>query len=59
MPLAELRVLSGTSSMKPSIAVALREKFAGSRLILRFARAESELRLLMAVLPRYSDLSVC
>ena len=59
MPLAELRVLSGIASIKPSITVALREKFAASRLILRFARAESELRLLKAVLPRYSDLSVC
>ena len=59
MPLAELRVLSGTSSMKPSIAVALREKFAGSRLILRFARAEFGSRVEIAADRRYSDLSTC
>ena len=59
MPLAELRVLSGTSSMNPSIAVALREKFAGSRLILRFARAEFGSRVEIAADRRYSDLSTC
>ena len=59
MPLAELRVLCGTSSIKPSIAIALREKFAGSRLILRFARAEFGSRVEIAADRRYSDLSTC
>ena len=43
--------------MKSSMAVALREKFAASKLILSFARAESGLRVERADDRRYSSLS--
>ena len=59
MPLAELRVLSGIASIKPSITDALRLKFAASNLILSFARAESGFRVEIAVDRRYSVLSTC